>query len=107
MGAELTQSRLDILDAVEGLVLLSHSNSDTWKTTYNLGNPEQSSLGEIAKMIEYESKERWPDTFIEVRHLPRISEQHFGMNSERFLKDFGWEAKRSHYMIIKTLFRSY
>ena len=107
MGAELTQSRLDILDAVEGLVLLSHSNSDTWKTTYNLGNPEQSSLGEIAKMIEYESKERWPDTFIDVRHLPRISEQHFGMNSERFQKDFGWEAKRSHYMIIKTLFHSY
>ena len=107
MGAEMMQSRLDISDAVEGLSLLCHSSSSTWKTTYNLGNTEQSSLGEIAKMIEQESNEKWPDKRLEVTHLPRVSEQQFGLNTELFQKDFRWRAKRDHYMIIKKLFQYY
>lgn len=96
-GGSQKLERIDIRDAVSGIVGMLNTTSAQWKPIYNLGPGAQYPLREIAQMIVDEVNLMNPELKFEIEVV--ASEKaypSFGMDISNFRNDFGWDP---HYTI--------
>lgn len=102
-GGSQKMERIDIRDAVSGLVVVINSDSSDWKDIYNLGADRQYSLeaavGLIAEEVEGELKTTVELSRVELKEPARDS----GLNMEAFKADFGWTPQYQLIDSIKVL----
>ncbi|MGH2642872.1 MAG: NAD-dependent epimerase/dehydratase family protein [Chitinophagaceae bacterium] len=102
-GGKQMIERLDIRDAVNGIIELMKSPSSNWKPVYNLGASHPIQLIDLTKLVvEVVSKEmNISKSLIEIEH--KKSNQHFGLNSQSFYSDFNWKPQHSLTSSISSL----
>lgn len=93
-GGEQRLERIDVRDAVSGIVAVLEATSELWKPVYNLGPGEQHSIREIAETItgEVNSKNADSKVCVEVVEGQRAFPS-FGMDVSAFKEDFGWSPE--------------
>ncbi len=87
--------RLDVRDAVGGLIKLLAMPHEKWRRVYNLGSGETFSIDELAKNIIEQVQVAGKGKGARIVKLDRDKSLYFGMNSERFFKDTGWKPQYS------------
>jgi len=95
--------RLDIRDAVDGIVALLKAPTSVWKPVYNLGSMETVSLKELAdSIVDVVSEEKNVEKstiYVEQKDV----KQFFGLNCELFNRDFNWKPTYALKDTIKSL----
>jgi nucleoside-diphosphate-sugar epimerase len=88
-------ARLDIRDAVNGIIELMKTPSSNWQPVYNLGATRPIQLIDLAKLVvEVVSKEMNIDrSLIEIDY--QEINQPFGLDSRSFYEDFNWKPQYS------------
>src|SRR5690606_40737034 len=94
--------RLDIRDAVTGIVSVLKNTDKKWNPVYNLGSGKQYSLIEIAEEIKQCAKELGYTTDLEKQDSD--NQLKFGLDIELFKKDFSWQPEYSLKDTILSLF---
>lgn len=102
MGGNQIMERLDIRDAVTGIVSVLKNTDKKWNPVYNLGSGKQYSLIEIAEEIKQCAKELGYTTDLEKQDSD--NQLKFGLDIELFKKDFSWQPEYSLKDTILSLF---
>ena len=102
MGGNQIMERLDIRDAVAGLVSVLRNTDKKWNPVYNLGSGKQYSLIEIIEEIKQCAKELGYTT--NLIKQDGNNQLKFGLNVELFKKDFDWRPEYSLKDTILSLF---
>jgi nucleoside-diphosphate-sugar epimerase len=95
--------RLDVRDAVDGIIKLLSIPSNNWKEVYNLGRGETFSIDELAREIINQvviKKECKPPQVI-VKNIEKSLI--FGMDSNAFYQDTNWKPRYSLGETIQSL----
>lgn len=102
IGRDQIMERLDIRDAISGLISVLNNTDKKWNMVYNLGSGKQYNLAEIAEEIEKCAKE--------IGYIPNLIEHvsesklEFGLNIELFKKDFKWQPEYNLKDTVLSLF---
>ncbi len=100
-GGSQKLERIDIRDAISGIIWLLNTSSAEWKPVYNLGPGAQYSLREIAQIIVAEVHLMHPELKVEIEEIASAKEYpSFGMDISNFRNDFGW---RPHHTIKDSI----
>ena len=93
-GGEQRLERIDVRDAVAGVVAVLEASSAKWKPIYNLGPGEQYPLSEIAQIIvdEVNSAKIGSAVGIEIVESQKAFPS-FGMDVSAFQEDFSWSSQ--------------
>ncbi len=96
--------RLDIRDAVSGIISLLNTPSHKWKPVYNLGSNTQIKLLDLAEEIIKIGKIYRVDNTSKVDFEEKEIDLKFGMDITLFINDTGWKPKYSIQDTIHSLF---
>lgn len=96
--------RLDIRDAVSGIISLLNTPSNKWKPVYNLGSNTQIKLLDLAEEIIKIGKIYRVDNPSKVDFEEKEIDLKFGMDITLFINDTGWKPKYSIQDTIHSLF---
>ena len=102
-GNESIHARIDICDAVDGICALVQSDSNTWRSAYNLGSGNQFRLLELVEIISLEVLRVLPCRAITINQEPAQNTQRFGLNCEKFQSDFKWQPNVTLRQSIRRL----
>ena len=91
--------RLDIRDAIAGLVQLLEVPSDQWQTVYNLGRGETVGIDELAHVVS-EEVAKSTGKAVPCNQVSEIQGLQFGMDSNAFFRDTGWQPS---YTLTETV----
>ena len=97
--------RLDVRDAIEGIIKLLSIPHNTWQKTYNLGSGQTFTINELAETVikQVEKAGKGKATYQVKSHDSK--NLHFGMDSESFFKDTNWRPKYSLTESIQSLIK--
>ena len=102
MGGDQIIERLDIRDAVTGIISIFKNTEKKWNLLYNLSSGKQYSLIEIAEEIKKCAKKMgYSSDFILQENDCQLQ---FGLNVESFKNQFGWQPECSLEDTIISLF---
>lgn len=100
-GGNQKLERIDIRDAISGIVAMLNASSAQWKPGYNLGPGAQYPLREIAQMIVDEAHVVNSELTVEIEEVDsEKAYPSFGMDISNFRNDFGWNP---HYTIKDSI----
>ena len=106
VGGEQHFSLLDTRDAAAAIIQLTKLPIEKWEQTYNLGNVEQHTLLELAKMVT-EIGEEYLDTRIQLEHEKSTIRLLDEMDSSLFYNQLNWQPEYSMKDTIRLLFEYY
>ncbi len=92
-------------DAIDALLILFDLNIKPKYNIYNLGNNEQYNIFQMAQAIKKQLKKQDIDIGIDLVKSDRYLNSQ--LNSNRFMKEFNWQAKYSLDDIIKEIIDNY
>jgi nucleoside-diphosphate-sugar epimerase len=95
--------RLDVRDAVDGLVKLFSLPSGTWKPVYNLGRGETFSVDELAEKVIEQVRLVKGETASCIIKKEGNKNSNFGMDSSAFFQATHWKPKYSLSETIQSL----
>jgi nucleoside-diphosphate-sugar epimerase/carbamoylphosphate synthase large subunit len=96
--------RLDIRDAVVGIISLLKTPSHNWKSVYNLGSNKPIKLLDLAQEIIKIGKIYKVDNPSKIDFEEKEIDLKFGMDSTLFINDTGWKPEYSIQDTIHSLF---
>lgn len=103
VGGTQVIERLDIRDAIEGIIALAQNTTAKWKDCYNLGSGKQYSLLDVGEMVIVEGKKHnFTDSKINLEEKNIVMK--FGLDVNRMKEDFDWQPKYNLKDTINTLF---
>ncbi|WP_299125974.1 NAD-dependent epimerase/dehydratase family protein [uncultured Winogradskyella sp.] len=103
-GAQVFE-RIDVRDAVSGIISLLNSPSNNWKPIYNLGSGHQFTLLDMAEEIIKIGKIYNSDNSSKINIETKDVDLKFGMDITSFCNDMGWKPKYSFQDTIHSLFK--
>ncbi|MCB0460730.1 MAG: NAD-dependent epimerase/dehydratase family protein [Flavobacteriaceae bacterium] len=103
-GGNQKMVRMDIRDAVSGLILLLSTDSKNWKQVYNLGNGINKKLKEISEIIVTVSKDYIENEVSEINIIDNNRKMEFGMDVNQFKNDMNWKAEYNMEDTIRSIF---
>jgi nucleoside-diphosphate-sugar epimerase len=95
--------RLDVRDAVDGIVQFLSVPSSTWKPVYNLGRGETFSIDELAEKVIEQVRLAKGKTASRIIKKEGNKNSNFGMDSSAFFEATHWEPKYSLDETIQSL----
>lgn len=102
LNGELEFDRLDLRDAVDGIMKLVCHNSIMWNPTYNMGAEKSISLSEISGIIK-DSVASLSNTELTVIDQKKEFSRKPKLNSELFKSHFQWTPESSMKSTVGTL----
>lgn len=95
--------RLDIRDAVEGIIKFLAIPTNQWKEVYNFGRGDNFRIEELAEKVTSQVSKK--NNSIPSKIIKNIKDKslHFGMDSSTFYRDTGWQPKYSLSDTIESL----
>jgi nucleoside-diphosphate-sugar epimerase/carbamoylphosphate synthase large subunit len=104
IGGSQIIERLDIRDAVSGIISLLKTPSNNWKPVYNLGSNKPIKLLDLAQEIIKIGKIYKVDNPSKIDFEEKEIDLKFGMDSTLFINDTGWKPEYSIQDTIHSLF---
>ena len=102
LGGGQIMERLDIRDAVRGIVSIIRNTDKKWAYQYNLGSGKQYTLIEIAEIIEKCAKELGYN--VDLKKEEHNDMLKFGLSIESFKNDFDWQPEYELKDTVLSLF---
>lgn len=99
--------RLNVNDAVEGLIKLIYLDSKKWKKIYNFGSGKTFSLLSIAKKIIKLNSKYGSNAKSKLVLVNQSLNINFGMNSSLLFRDLNWTPKHSLEKSIISILKSF
>ena len=104
VGGTQIIERLDVRDAVSGLIALLNTESKKWKSIYNLGSGNTITLLELSKKIIHIGKHQYNLNGVKLNLEKKDVDMKFGMDISQIKTDADWSPKYSIDDIICSLF---
>jgi len=104
IGGTQEIERLDIRDAVSGIISLLNTPSYKWKSVYNLGSNNPIKLLDLGQEIIKIGKIYKVDNPSKIDFEEKEIDLKFGMDSTSFINDTGWKPEYSIQDTIHSLF---
>jgi nucleoside-diphosphate-sugar epimerase len=102
-GGGQCMERLDIRDAVTGILAVLKMDASTWHSVYNLGYGKAYNIVHIAeKVLALGKKHNYKKSSLVIE--PQEVNMKFGMDNRRLMKDSDWAPQHSLEDIIESLY---
>ncbi|MDC9723089.1 MAG: NAD-dependent epimerase/dehydratase family protein [Urechidicola sp.] len=105
IGGEQLMERLNIYDTITGIIALLNTPSRVWKKEYNLGSNVQIQLQELAEKVIEIGKNTYNKNNSKIINVKKDTFINYGLNSDLFMKDTGWNPTYSIEDSIHSLFK--
>lgn len=103
VGGKQEMERIDVRDAVSGVIAVLKTSDSIWKPVYNLGSAQPISLIELAEQItEVVAAEKniaRSEILVEEKEI----RQAFGLSTDAFCTDFNWKPAYSYKDMIRSV----
>jgi len=97
--------RLDVRDAVDGIIALLSISPEKWKQVYNFGSGQTFNIIELAEKIVEQVKIQKGQQTSRIIIEEKDKKLSFGMDSECFFHDTNWKPKYSLEDTIRSLIK--
>ncbi len=107
IGGNQTVERLDIRDAVSSIMAVISKTNLRWAPVYAVGSGMRMNIVDVASIVAKSVGEANSTKPVAVKVQKQDIEQHFGLESVKFSKDFDWSPKHSIQDIVDSLIAYY
>ena len=106
IGGGQMVSMIDIGDVADALYAVISQSGKKFKEVYNLGTGKQTSIVEIANLVNKIGHEEYDLPPVDISIEPKDIRLNVGMNSEAFCTEFNWKPRRDMADMIRRQFDS-